>query len=524
MLINKKNTMKFRFLKTIAVITAVSALSSCSQSVNTAQNTNDGYKGKQPKYIFYFIGDGMSQPQITMAEKALNEPEFYSVFQEQTCGIYSDYKQGGKLNLKRFPNMGMATTNAENRFITCSAAAATALATGHKTTINTISKNGERTENLKTVAEMARDCGMKVGVISSVSIDHATPACFYAHEDDRNNYENIGHWLLKSGYDFFGGGNVRWHDYKDMTNKQFYDSLKQKGYTVSTDLQTFNSLNKNTGKIFATISKNIDTVIDASTLPYNIDLDIQKSDDDRIVLRDFVRKAVEVLYNEDKGFFLMTEGGKIDWTDHANDAVSNVYETIALDAAIGVALDFYEKHPDETLIVFTGDHECGGLTLGFAGTHYESAFNLMKNQHISYQEFSDQDRKFFGDKKRPTFQQTLDRVKENFGLGDTSKGLGLSDYEVKRLKIAYDEVLKFLDKKESSLSKEERYLYYGNYDYICVTATHILDNKAGVDWASYSHTALPVPVYSIGAGSELLKGYFDNTDIPNTIMKVANLK
>ena len=504
----------FKFLTVAAVLT------SCNSTVKDTAKTDGGYNGKQPKYIFYFIGDGMSQPQITMAEKAINDKDFLAQFNTQTCNIYN-IGSGYKMNVKRFKNAALATTNAENRFITCSAAAATALATGHKTTINTISKNGERTENLKTVAEMARDNGMKVGVITSVSLDHATPACFYAHEDDRNSYENIGHWLLKSDFDFFGGGNVRWDKYKDMTKEQFFDSLKIKGYTVATDLKAFNALDKNTGKIFTTIPKNMDTVHDGSTLPYNIDLDIQSCDDDRLVLKDFVKKAVDVLYNEDKGFFLMTEGGKIDWTDHANDAVSNVYETLALDQAIGVALDFYEQHPDETLIVFTGDHECGGLTLGFAGTHYESAFNLMKNQTISYQEFSEQNREFF--KNKPTFDQTLEWIKKNFGLGDTAV-LPLSDYELKRLKTAYEEVNNFLAKKESKLSKEEKYLYYGTYDYICVTATHILDNKAGVDWASYSHTALPVPVYSSGPGSEILNGYIDNTDIPKTIMQVAGLK
>jgi len=499
---------------------AAMVLSSCNSAQKEVINAKGEYVGKQPKYVFYFIGDGMSQPQITMAEKAINDDGFLSQFNTQTCNIYNVQK-GYSLNVKRLTNSGMATTNAENRFITCSAAAATALATGHKTTINTISKNGDRTENLKAVTEMARDKGMKVGVITSVSIDHATPACFYAHCDDRNNYEEIGHWLLKSNFDFFGGGNVRWNDYKDMTKEQFFDSLKLKGYTIATDLQSFNALNNKTGKIFTTIPKNMEKVHDGSSLPYNIDLDIQSSDDNRLVLRDFVKKAVECLYNEDKGFFIMTEGGKIDWTDHANDAVANVYETIAFDHAVGVALEFYQQHPDETLIVFTGDHECGGLTLGFAGTHYESAFNLMKNQTISYQEFSDQDKKFF--EKKPSFEETLEWIKQNFGLGDPDV-LPLSDYELKRLRTAYDEVNRFLEKKESALSKEERYLYYGNYDYLCVTATHILDNKAGVDWASYSHTALPVPIYSIGHGSELLNGYIDNTDIPNTIMKVVGLK
>ena len=500
-----------------AVVAASALLLSCGSNVNgnktDAQQVSNA--SKQPKYIFYFVGDGMSQPQITMAEKAISDPGFYEQFCRQTCNIYD--KKDAKLHLREFKNTGMATTNAENRFITCSAAAATALATGHKTTINTISKNGDRTMSYKTVAEMAKDKGMKVGVISSVSIDHATPACFYAHADDRNEYEEIGKCLLASGFDFFGGGFVRWDTYKELTKDKFLDSLKSLGYTLSFSKQEFDALKPGCGKVFASIPKNLDKVYDSSTLPYNIDLDIQNSEDDKIVLRDFVKKAVELLYNDDKGFFLFTEGGKIDWADHANDAVTNIYETLALDEAVGVALDFYKQHPDETLIVFTGDHECGGLTLGFAGTSYESAFHLMKNQTISYEEFSAQMREYI--KTKPSFDGVLTKLRENFGLGDTGQ-MALIEYEIKRLKDAFA-----VAKGDNSvkISKEEKFLFYSHYEPITVTATHIIDNKAGVEWASYAHTALPVPVYSIGCGSENLVGYFDNTDIPNTIMRVANL-
>lgn len=508
--------MKNRFLS-IATLALTVLLASCGgTSTNNLQSNGSASNAKPPKYIFYFVGDGMSQPQITMAEKAISEPGFRNQFNKQTCGIYNH--DGSALNLRKFQSVGLATTNAENRFITCSAAAATALATGNKTTINTISMNGDRTANLETIAEKAKKAGMKVGIVTSVSIDHATPACFYAHVEDRNMYEKIGHWLLKSDFDYFGGGFTRWDKYKEMTKDQFIDSLKIKGYTVTTTRKDFDALDAQSGKVLATIDKVTREKIDGSALPYNIDLDIQESDDDRIVLRDFVKKGIELLYNEDKGFFLFTEGGKIDWADHANDAVSNIYETLALDAAIGVALDFYKQHPDETLIVFTGDHECGGLTLGFAGTNYESAFQLMQNQVVSFEEFGAEMVDFV--KTNPKFDAVLAKLQENFGIGGDG-ALRLSEYETKRLKDAY---LFAKGDKSVKLTDEEKHLYYGGYEPITVTTTHIIDNKAGVEWASYSHTALPVPVYSKGCGSELLEGYFDNTDIPNTMMRLANFK
>ena len=501
----------------VALAAAMLLSASCgSNSTQQSQDNDAATTVKAPKYIFYFVGDGMSQPQITMAEKAISEPGFREQFNKQTCGIYNH--DGSALNLRKFPSVGLATTNAENRFITCSAAAATALATGHKTTINTISMNGDRTANYESIAEKAKKAGMKVGVVTSVSIDHATPACFYAHVEDRNMYESIAHWLLKSNFDYFGGGFTRWDTYKEMTEKQFMDSLKIKGYTVTTTRKDFDALNAQSGKVLATVNKITTQKIDGSSLPYNIDLDVQASDDDRIVLRDFVKKGIELLYNEDNGFFLFTEGGKIDWADHANDAVSNIYETLALDAAIGVAMEFYSQHPDETLIVFTGDHECGGLTLGFAGTHYESAFQLMQNQVVSFETFGLEMREYM--KSNPKFDAVLAKLQENFGIGGEG-ALKLSEYETKRLKEAY---LFAKGDKSVKLSDEEKHLFYGGYEPLTVTTTHIIDNKAGVEWASYSHTALPVPVYSMGCGSNQMEGYFDNTDIPNTMMRLANLK
>lgn len=501
----------------VALAVAMLLSASCGSNSTQQSHGNDASTAvKAPKYIFYFVGDGMSQPQITMAEKAISEPGFREQFNKQTCGIYNH--DGSALNLRKFPSVGLATTNAENRFITCSAAAATALATGHKTTINTISMNGDRTANYESIAEKAKKAGMKVGVVTSVSIDHATPACFYAHVADRNMYEDIAHWLLKSDFDYFGGGFTRWDTYKEMTKEQFMDSLKTKGYTVTTTRKDFDALNAQSGKVLATVNKLTNQKIDGSSLPYNIDLDVQASDDDRIVLRDFVKKGIELLYNEDKGFFLFTEGGKIDWADHANDAVSNIYETLALDAAIGVAMEFYSQHPDETLIVFTGDHECGGLTLGFAGTHYESAFQLMQNQVVSFETFGQEMKEYI--KTNPKFDAVLAKLQENFGIGGEG-ALKLSEYETKRLKEAY---LFAKGDKSVKLSDEERDLFYGGYEPLTVTTTHIIDNKAGVEWASYSHTALPVPVYSMGCGSNQMEGYFDNTDIPNTMMRLANLK
>ncbi|RLD35223.1 MAG: alkaline phosphatase, partial [Bacteroidetes bacterium] len=106
-----------------------------------------------------------------------------------------------------------------------------------------------------------------------------------------------------------------------------------------------------------------------------------------ITLADITGKAIQYLENEN-GFFMMVEGGKIDWLCHANDAGSMVYEVLDFSAAVDEAVKFYNKHPDETLIVVTADHETGGFGLGNNRMKYDSDYALLANQKISGDEFN----------------------------------------------------------------------------------------------------------------------------------------
>jgi alkaline phosphatase len=116
-----------------------------------------------------------------------------------------------------------------------------------------------------------------------------------------------------------------------------------------------------------------------NSLPYSINKDIEK-----ISLADFIKKGIEVLDNKN-GFFMMVEGGKIDWACHANDAATCIAETIAFDDAVKEAIKFYNSHKEETLIVVTGDHETGGMSLGFAGTGYSNSYSVLDAQKVSYE-------------------------------------------------------------------------------------------------------------------------------------------
>ncbi|MCG8410312.1 MAG: alkaline phosphatase [Bacteroidales bacterium] len=496
----------------LIVITSIVTLISCNKdddSANIELNSVTNYK--TPKYIFYFIGDGMGAPQINVTEAALNEPEFQST-RTKSVGI-------GSLNLRQLPVTGMQTTHAEDRYITGSAASATALATGYKTSIGTIAMNSSHTKDYKTIAEMAKQKGLKVGIVSSVSIDHATPACFYAHTDSRSKYQDIGQDLINSNFDYFAGGSVRHNKYKNYSITNFINDASSNGYTYINTRSAFDALNKESGKVIATLEKFKTNTSDGCALPYLIDLDALNSPNDKITLSEFTAKGIELLDN-DKGFFLMVEGGKIDWACHANDVVSSIYNTIEFDKAIGIAINFYKKHPNETLIVVTGDHECGGLTLGYSSTGYQTAFNLLQYQSMSYVEFENKVRNW-AKTKNATFQTALNQAQAAFGLGNASlnSNLGISDYERNLLQNAFNRSMT----GESTHEPEEISVIYGSYDPFTITITHILNNKAGIDWASYKHTAVPIPVFAMGQGMYEFSGYYDNTDVAKKIIKIAQL-
>jgi len=451
------------------------------------------YGGIRAKYVFLFIGDGLGMPQRAAATEFLK-----------------DSGMARRLVMEAMPVHGITTTRAADRFITGSAAAGTAMATGVKTNIGCIGVDPSL-RPVTTLAEKAKREGLKVGIISSVSIDHATPAAFYAHQPSRSMYHEIDHALAESDIDFFGGGGL-----KDPEGKKSKaprgDALvaaKANGFIVVDSRREILNLEKGDGKVIAINPR----LPDGKAMPY--DMDRNKKD---VSLSEFTKKAVELL-DGDSGFFIMVEGGKIDWACHANDAAAAIKDTLAFDDAIVVAVDFATAHPEETLIVVTGDHECGGLALGFSGTKYATSYSLMNNQTKSHQAFLDD---IFAAylKKKGSFQGAMKLVAIHFGLSSNAEGaLQLKPFEVEELKRAFASSLKG-GKLKAGMAD---YMLYGSYDPFTMQLTHMLNRKAGLGWTTYSHTGVPVLTSASGVGAQLFSGYYDNTDIAKKIAHVMNL-
>ncbi len=492
-----------------------------------SQTATTEVEKKPAKYVFFFIGDGMTTPQIRLGESMLTIPAFRDNYTALT-GQEID----NSLNISSLEVTGLATTHAFDRYITDSAAAGTALATGTKTNVGVIGQDSEGND-VNSIATIAKQNGMKVGIISSVSLDHATPASFYGHTPSRNNYATISDQFLTTGFDYAAGGSMKYDSRAKVegTDKATaYASYRAKaeeaGYTMTSTRAEFDALKQaDNQKVIATIdmlaSKQVSS--EGYSLPYTIDL-AEKSDDDKISLADFTRKGIELLDNPN-GFFMMVEGGKIDWACHSNDAATCAYEVVAFDQAIGEAVAFAKLHPDETLIVVTGDHDCGGLAMGYAGTAYESNFELLAASKASCGAFAAQVKAKI--KAGAKFEDVLAMACDTFGFtnevsGDNNKRIAqeheLSDIEVELLREAYN--------KSRTHSVTDRDIYhntYGGNDQFTTTCTDIQNNKTGVEFTSFSHTGVPVMVFADGAQADLFNGYYDNTDIAKRILQAAGL-
>ena len=447
---------------------------------------------QQAKYVFYFIGDGMGVNQV-------NGTEMYLAEQEGRIGVKP-------LLFTTFPAGTMATTFSATNSVTDSSAAGTALATGEKTYNGAVSMDDDKNV-LSTVAERAKKAGRKVGIATSVSVDHATPAAFYAHQPNRNMYYEIALDLPKAGFDFYAGSGflkpTTTADKKEAPN--VFPIIEEAGYTIARGLDEYKEKAADAKKMILIQKEGAEP----SCLPYAID-----HEEGDLTLPEITESAVSFLSKGNKkGFFLMVEGGKIDWACHSNDPVTVFEEVIDLDNAVRVAYEFYKKHPKETLIVVTADHETGGMGLGIGKyeLHLKSLLNQKQSQDLLSKAITDLRKDKAG---KASWNEIKDLLTEKMGFW---KELPLTWEQEKMLRDEYEQ--SFVKNKvvfEESL--------YARTEPLAAAARKVMSQIAMVGWTSSSHTAGYVPVFAIGAGADLFTGKMDNTEIPKRIAKAAGYK
>lgn len=448
-----------------------------------------GPQEKKAKYVFYFIGDGMGVNQV-------NGTEMYLAEKEGQIGVKP-------LRFTQFPVVNFATTYSKYNSVTCSAAAGTALATGTKTKNGTIGMDSLHQAPLYSVAVKAKEAGKKVGITTSVSVDHATPAAFYAHQPDRNmNYE-IGTDLPKTGFDFYAGsGFLKPINKKDSTAIPLFTLFDQEGYTVLRGMEEYKSKAGKAEKVIFIQQEGSDN----GSLPYAID---RKEGD--LTLAQITENAIDFLTRDNEnGFFLMVEGGKIDWACHGNDAATAFREVVDMDEAVQKALDFYSRHPEETLIVITADHETGGIALGTG--KYALNLKALQYQKLSKDKLTEAIQQLRNEKGNKTsWEDVKTLLSENLGFW---KEVPLNEEQEARLKGVFDRTF------GSKNIKMDKNLYSEN-EQLASEAIRILDSIALIGWTSGGHSAGVVPVIAKGAGAQFFSGKLDNTDIPKKIAEAA---
>lgn len=447
---------------------------------------------QSPKYVFFFIGDGMGVNQV-------NGTEAYMAALEGRIGTKP-------LRFASFPHVALVTTHSASNGITNSSAGGTALASGRKTYNNAIGLLPDSITPLTTIADWAKESGAAVGITTSVSVDHATPAAFYAHQKHRKMYYEIALDLLRSEFDFFAGSDFLMPTSKDGKNN-VYHLAEKAGFVVARGLDDY-ATKKNSLRPMILLQSQAASQEEKSCLRYAID---RRPGD--LTLSDLTRATIEQLMQKNAAqFFCMIEGGKIDWACHANDAATVFKEIIDMDEAVGVALDFYEKHPNETLIIVTADHETGGMALG-------SENYVQRSEYLAYQKMSSYEYsarlKALRKEKGESF--TFDFIKQDLGtyFGLWTK-IAVSERDEKKLRNAFDNLVAGRDPAAETTEATEIEL--------AALAKKILNQSAYIGWTTKVHTNGYVPVFAIGAGAEQFSGRIDNTDIPKIIGRVAGYK
>jgi len=397
------------------------------------------------KYIFLFIGDGMGANQRLSAEKAIGKP----------------------LAINHLKYSGTTTTFSANNKVTDSAAAGTALACGVKTNNGTLGLD-PKGNKLTSLAVKAQQRGMKIGILSSAELNDATPGAFYGHTNSRRTYDILIADMAASGFDFFGGNVLRTEKLKaDDAAAQ----LRKAGYNViGNPAQLAESY---TGKTY--VFRKFSPAIDEKSSSV-------------FTLAQLTATAIKSL-DQEKGFFMMVEGGQIDWRGHANDAAGAVHETEQFDLAVREALAFAAKHPNECIIVVTADHETGGMKLlgqadpvlpkllkqkGSLNKYIEAAATLVK-ENGNGQDFVNMTKNFFGWTDLPAEEAEI-------------------------LQQSWDNFLSSSDKLSGTPPP-------------VAEAVQKFNAACGVTWTSRNHSGNPVVTTAEGVGAERFAGNYDNTEL-----------
>ena len=433
-----------------------------------------------PKYVFYFIGDGMGM-QPLMTAQAYNRDIL---------------KNEKPLLMFQFPVASWAMTYSASSPITDSAAAGTALSAGYKT-VNGMLGVTPDTVAVTSVARELKDNGYGVGIVTSVYADDATPGAFYAHVASRSMYYDIDIQAAQSGYDFIGGAGLKGLVDSNGNPTDIPVIMKENGVQLVRGHDGIREINSEKVVLLSpegmpdyNVGYTIDSIPGALTLPLITEVclsHLEKQSPDK--------------------FFMMVEGGNIDHALHGNDAGTALIEILNFNDALKIAYDFYLDHPDETLILVSADHDTGGMS------HVKDGLEAYRYVKISKEEFNNYCKNILNSGKAYTWEEMKAYLTENFGLFNH---IELSTEKEEELKAKFDETFE-------QLNSVDQKTLYASFNAFSVAVFDIINNAAGTIFTTTGHSGNPVPVFAVGVGSDKFKGVNNNIDLPVILRDILNL-
>lgn len=466
-----------RFFRNGSLFTLGATLVNPFESIaGSTLDTSTLNKNKKAKNIIFMVSDGMSTGTLNMADLYLN----------RKTGKGSNWIQLYKDN--RVANALMDTASASS-IVTDSSAGSSSWGGGHrvKNGVLNIGANGEK---YMPIWQKFKKAGKMAGCVTTVPITHATPAGFCVNNDSRNAMEEIAEDYLRLGFDIMmGGGDDYFSADHRKDKKDMYAEYKAKGWQVARTRQ----------EMLATQpGKPVLGVFDHNGLPYAIDRRSSKElTETTPTLAEMAQKAIDHMKGHKNGFVLQVEGGKVDWGAHANDIAALLYDQVAFDEAVKVAIDFAEKDGN-TLVVITTDHGNANPGVSYGKDANTNFDNIQKFTQ--------------------TNEWILNEIKPDF---TTTKVRELIEYANAHT-VTEDEAKSILS-HYTGLQKQEDGLY--NYKNLPFKAfAQMQQNYTSVGWISMDHSADYVNLAMFGPGSELLKPFVKNTDLHYLMLEAAEVE
>jgi len=465
-----------KLLSSVFVTLALSACTTTEHSSDiSADNTIALTSASGPKNIIMIVGDGMG-PAYTTAYRYFNDNPETKIIEETVFD-------------RRLVGMASTYPARVSGYVTDSAAAATALATGVKSYNGAIGLDVDK-KRVETVLEWAKKQGKKTGVVVTSQVNHATPASYLAHNESRRNYNAIADSYIDEGIKadvILGGG---WQ-YFIREDRNLVKEFQSAGFHYLDNAEDLNKLpqQKPVLGLFADVG-----------LPWALD------DSNKLRLSTMTKAATKQLENE-SGYFLLVEGSQIDWAGHSNDIASAMAEMSDLAKTVEYLEQYVANNPD-TLVVLTADHSTGGFTIAANGKY----------------------------KWDPTVLRTMKKSPEQI-----AEKLTVTDITTKtaskllNFTVTQQEVLLLQQAKEQTSDKltdfyglnenaQEKQIKPSIKTTLYIAIKKLIDKRTNSGWTSSGHTAIDVPVFAFGKNSDMFKGKIDNTDIAKKIFTLLDKK